>query len=274
MRFRLAIAALALIIPLGETHAQNWYWWCDASNAGYPWVRTCATPWRLVVPSFPTPELQAPRQRPTPLTPNLNDTASQSATSEPIAATPLSPPSSKAFQDGQADRQAWEAWFNSQSGDYRAGAEYWAGHRSLRNLGSRTASPPSTGASWTAGCLAAQEKLTPLDTRRKTEPEYRLGWNNPGPLSSLPVATENAGTPGAQGKVGPLGATEVAPTSSASQPPVPQQPSSAASSAPMPVASHSSTENNAPIRPQSSNNDWIIAAANSLSVAADGWPAR
>lgn len=236
MRFRLIIATLtltALQISLPQARAQNWYWWCDASNAGYPWVRTCATPWRLVVPSspapqtenlptpqtqgFPTPQTQAPRQPATPPSPSLNDSASQSATPEPTPA-PLSPPSSTAFQDGQADRQAWEAWFNSQSGDYRAGAEYWAGHRSLRNPGSCGASPPSTSTSWTAGCLAAREKLTRSDRRRKTEPDYRLGWNNPGS-----------------------------------------------------VASHSSTENNAPI-PQPSDNGWIIAAA-IVFIGAGGWVA-
>jgi hypothetical protein len=30
---------------------------------------------------------------------------------------------------------------------------------------------------WTAGCLAAKRILAPSDVRRKTEPEYRAGWN-------------------------------------------------------------------------------------------------
>jgi restriction system protein len=177
-----------------------------------------------------------------------------------------SSPSSRAFQEGQVDRRAWEAWFDSQSGDFRAGAEYWAAHRSLRNPGSCTASPPSTNASWTAGCLAAQEKLTPSDTRRKTEPEYRLGWNNPGPFTSLPATTENAGTPRAQNEVGVPGATEVQSTSSASQS---SAPSPTASSVPIPAASQP-IENNAPAPSQSSASGWIIAVI-ALVVLGGGW---
>jgi hypothetical protein len=208
------------------------------------------------------PQRQAPSYGTTPPSPGISNPAARSAGPPPTAATEPSSTSSRAFQEGQADRGAWEAWFNSQSGDYRAGAEYWAAHRSLRNPGSCTGSPPSTSGSWTAGCLAAQEKLTPWDTRRKTEPEYRLGWNSPGPLtSSLPAATENAGTPGAQSEVGAPSATEVEPTSSAAQSPAPQQPSPAASSVQMPVGSESSTGNNAPAPSQASDNGWIISIA-------------
>ena len=260
MRFRLAVAALALIIPAAHTHAQSWYWWCDALNAAYPWVRTCPTPWRVVIPNSPMPQRQAPSYGATPPSPSISNPAPRSAGPPPTAAEVPRSTSSRAFQEGQADRGAWEAWFNSQSGDYRAGAEYWAAHRSVRNPGSCTASPPSTSASWTAGCLAAQEKLTPLDTRRKTEPEYRLGWNNPGPVTSLPAATENAGTPGAQSEVGAPSATEVEPTSSGAQP-GPRQPSPAASSEQMPVASESSTGNNVPAPSQATDNRWIISIA-------------
>jgi len=35
-----------------------------------------------------------------------------------------------AFHEGHADRQAFETWFNGLSDTYRAGAEFWAGHRS------------------------------------------------------------------------------------------------------------------------------------------------
>ena len=33
--------------PIGPSPSTNW-WWCDASQAYYPAVRTCATPWRAV----------------------------------------------------------------------------------------------------------------------------------------------------------------------------------------------------------------------------------
>jgi restriction system protein len=102
------------------------------------------------------------------------------------------------------------------------------------------------------------------------EPEYRLGWNNPSPLTSLPAATENAGTPGAQSEVEAPSATEVEPTSSAAQSPTPQQPSSAASPVQMPVAAESSTGNNAPAPSQASDNGWIIFIA-IIVIAGGSW---
>jgi hypothetical protein len=35
-----------------------------------------------------------------------------------------------AFEQGRADRQAVETWFAGLNGDFRAGADYWAAHRS------------------------------------------------------------------------------------------------------------------------------------------------
>jgi hypothetical protein len=94
----------------------------------------------------------------------------------------VSPPPiqrSAAFQQGQKDRQTWEAWFGKLTGDYRAGAADWAARRSLAKPGSCNASPPSSGADRTAGCLAARAALAGPDARRKADPEYRLGWNGP-----------------------------------------------------------------------------------------------
>jgi uncharacterized protein len=99
----------------------------------------------------------------------------------PITTTPADGSSSPTFQQGQADHESLEIWFSSQVGDYRAGAEYWASHRSLRNPQPCDAAPPSMGAEWTAGCTAAQQRLAGPEARRKKEPEYRLGWNNWGP---------------------------------------------------------------------------------------------
>ena len=100
------------------------------------------------------------------------------ASSAPVGATPPPQPSSP-FIQGQTDRQGWESWFGALTGDYRDGAWYWSGQRSLPNPGSCNAAPPFAGGDWTAGCFAAQQKLAPSDARRKTEPDYRFGWNNP-----------------------------------------------------------------------------------------------
>ena len=84
-----------------------------------------------------------------------------------------------AYEQGRADRQAWESWFAGITGDFRAGADFWAGHRSARN-------PPSCSASgysreFIEGCFVAKARLDPSDTRRKAERNYRDGWNSPLP---------------------------------------------------------------------------------------------
>jgi hypothetical protein len=87
-----------------------------------------------------------------------------------------------AFQAGAADRRAWESWFASTSGDYQAGAEFWAGQRSLKKpapCDAQSAAADRNINSWIAGCRAAQERLAATDIRRHSDPEYRRGWNNP-----------------------------------------------------------------------------------------------
>lgn len=84
---------------------------------------------------------------------------------------------SVAFDQGRADRVAYEAWFNGVQGEARAGAESWAGRRSLRTPGN--CEPPAGQSSqWSAGCTTARQKLAAFDARRKTEPDYRRGWNS------------------------------------------------------------------------------------------------
>lgn len=85
-----------------------------------------------------------------------------------VPATTLSP----MFQKGLADRTAWETWILSLSSDYRTGAEYWAGQRSLARPGP-CYGPPA----FTAGCEAAKARLTPADVLRKSDADYKAGWN-------------------------------------------------------------------------------------------------
>jgi len=93
---------------------------------------------------------------------------------------------SPAFTQGLADRQACETWFAGLSGQYKAGAEFWAGQRSLPNpAGCYAAGGRDLGA-WSEGCVAAQRLLGPSDARRKSEPEYRLGWNSLNPSPEKP----------------------------------------------------------------------------------------
>ncbi len=73
------------------------------------------------------------------------------------------------FAAGAADRAVMEAWFNSLSGSFKEGAEFWAANRSLRPH------PPD----FYQGCLAAKAQLDHVDVRRLGDPEYRAGWNTP-----------------------------------------------------------------------------------------------
>jgi hypothetical protein len=100
-----------------------------------------------------------------------------------------------AYQDGLRDRAAWEQWFNGLQGDYKTGAFFWASQRSLPNPG--TCKQMSDD--FYAGCTAAKTKLASSDALRKTEPDYKAGWNTwtadatpPAPTPAPTPATENA----------------------------------------------------------------------------------
>jgi hypothetical protein len=95
-------------------------------------------------------------------------------------------PDSSAYQQGVADRGAWENWFNGLTGDYRAGAEWWSGQRSKPKPGSCYGSNVQE---WTDGCVAAQQRLATADIRRKTEPQFWLGWNSYTPSAPPPMKT-------------------------------------------------------------------------------------
>jgi hypothetical protein len=80
------------------------------------------------------------------------------------------------YQAGQTDRAEWEAWFNGLSpGQYKGGAEWWAAQRSLPRPSTCEAGQPSFD--FLAGCRAAKWRLDLSDSRRRTEPDYKLGWN-------------------------------------------------------------------------------------------------
>ena len=82
------------------------------------------------------------------------------------------------YQEGQQDRRRWEAWFNAQSGDFKLGADWWASHRSDDNPGScSTIEHPQASSEWLYGCSIAGQMLAQFDKRRKTEPDYRRGFN-------------------------------------------------------------------------------------------------
>jgi hypothetical protein len=80
-------------------------------------------------------------------------------------------------QRGVADRADWENWLGSLSGDYHDGALYWS-ERSAPKPGACYGVSGWWRGEWTAGCLAAQQILGVSEVLRKSDPDYRLGWNS------------------------------------------------------------------------------------------------
>jgi hypothetical protein len=83
------------------------------------------------------------------------------------------------YDRGLRDRMSWENWFLSVYGDIKVGAEYWAGQRSLPNPGNCLGT-----ADFQRGYNEAKTRLAPFDVLRKSQPEYRAGWNGYVPPTS------------------------------------------------------------------------------------------
>lgn len=104
--------------------------------------------------------------------PQVPTAPQQAASVETVLPADASP----AFLAGRRARMEYEAWFNSVSGDARAGAEWWAGVRSRAqrdHLTCETGTPL-----WVVGCKQARTMLAPSDSRRRAEPDFRAGWNS------------------------------------------------------------------------------------------------
>lgn len=185
-----------------------WYY-CDSAHAYSPYVKTCPEPWRAVLPHS-NPYGQG-RQPPAPAQSPNSSAAGRPATAamKPKKAPLVVDETSPAFLQGQRDRQDFDAWYGGLSGDYLAGATYWTAHRSLPNPGSCAARPPGSSDAWTTGCQAAQQRLAGADVRRKTEPDYRSGWNHP-PAAAPPAVASNEAPPATVAQTGPAPSSQVA----------------------------------------------------------------
>jgi len=100
-------------------------------------------------------------------------------TPEPAEVAPAAAPVPAAapddsFHRGLVERTNWEEWFNGLSPEFQEGATFWAAQRSLsRPASCKTLSGPAAN-----GCAAARARLALPDYLRKSDPEYRRGWNS------------------------------------------------------------------------------------------------
>lgn len=102
------------------------------------------------------------------------------------------------YDKGLADRIAWENWFKGLQGDFKTGAFFWSGQRSLPHPGSCN----QMNTEFYSGCTAAKERLAATDALRVSEPDYKRGWNayvSPGdagrPTQEVTPGTNSGGTP-------------------------------------------------------------------------------
>jgi hypothetical protein len=87
---------------------------------------------------------------------------------------------STSFADGRSDRIVLQQWADSLTGQYKAGAEWWASVRSTPHptrCEDQVNMNPTWNAAWVQGCVDARVKFTPYDARRNAEPDYKAGWN-------------------------------------------------------------------------------------------------
>jgi hypothetical protein len=159
--------------------------------------RRSRTAWRPQAgPASPTWGLMAVRQ----------DRPSQSRACGAVRSRGLTP-TDRALPIGAICK----AWFNSQDGDRRAGAAYWAANRSVSGHASCYAAATGDKVAFIAGCEEAERRLNPIDDRRHNgPPQYRAGLNDEAsrlPVEPVtpPIALAQGGTPALAAK-----ATQVA----------------------------------------------------------------
>jgi hypothetical protein len=87
------------------------------------------------------------------------------------------------YSQGFAAWQTYKPWFDAQTGDRAAGAKFWSANRSI--AGHKTCIEAATDyrafgdkLTFNAGCQEAQSRLAPIDARRHSDPQYRLGFND------------------------------------------------------------------------------------------------
>jgi hypothetical protein len=86
-----------------------------------------------------------------------------------------------AFEQGKQARKNWETWFAGLSGAARDGANYWASERNNRARQTFPSCSDGTGrfsSEFGKYCTSAKQYLTAIDSRCKSDKDYKDGWNS------------------------------------------------------------------------------------------------
>jgi hypothetical protein len=145
------------------------------------------------VPNPPQPvssdQTAAPSSAQTSYLPPSSEIPAATPTPTPVVA----PLPTTMYHEGLADRTAWEDWFNGLQGDFKTGAFFWAGQRSLPHPGPCN----QMNADFNNGCRAAKGRLATSDALRRSDPDYKRGWNAYGslPPADAPIPLHVASPP-------------------------------------------------------------------------------
>lgn len=167
MRLRVVLVALVITVlntwaAAAQQCAYGYWCWCETARAYYPYVASCSVPWR---PILPRPYGPNPQMLP----------------SVPPISSPVASETSNSYREGAADWRKLQAWFEPQTGDRRAGADFWsanrnqAGHKSCDEAGQDYSGDKSA---FIDGCQDAKRHLDPIDAKRTSDSEYRAGFND------------------------------------------------------------------------------------------------
>jgi hypothetical protein len=92
-------------------------------------------------------------------------------------ARPVGEASSHSFEQGNADRRAWDTWLALQRGAFHDGAAFWASQHDPAHPVSCDSPRGEARDEFSRGCEAARQHLAAADARRASDPEYSRGWN-------------------------------------------------------------------------------------------------
>ena len=103
------------------------------------------------------------------------------------------------YAEAGADWRALATWSNAQTGDRAAGINYWAANRNVAGHLSCADAASSyqlfgNAKTFADACLEAKHRLDPIDDRRHSDDQYRLGFNDA--AKQIPLAQTGAWIPG------------------------------------------------------------------------------